>query len=40
VPPVHVDALWHRLAQHDPAHVWLRSAVLRAATAAFAAQAL
>ena len=39
VPPVHVDALWHRLAQHNPAHVWLRGAVLRAAAAAFAGPA-
>ena len=38
VPPVHVDALWHRLAQHNPAHVWLRGAVQRAAAAAFAGQ--
>jgi DNA-binding transcriptional LysR family regulator len=36
VPPVHVDALWHRLAEHNPAHVWLRGAVMRAAAAAFA----
>jgi DNA-binding transcriptional LysR family regulator len=24
VPPVHVDALWHRRLQHDSAHEWLR----------------
>jgi len=31
VPPVHVDALWHRLAEHNPGQVWLRGAVLRSA---------
>ena len=36
VPPVHVDALWHRLAEHNPGQVWLRGAVLQSATAAFA----
>ena len=35
VPPVHVDALWHRQAEHDSAHRWLREAVARAARAAF-----
>jgi len=24
VPPVHVDALWHRRQQHNSAHEWLR----------------
>ncbi|MDM0014343.1 LysR family transcriptional regulator [Variovorax sp. J22P168] len=35
-PLVHVDALWHRRAQHARAHGWLREALLRAADAAFA----
>jgi len=35
-PPVHVDALWHRRAQHGHAHEWLRQALLRSAAAAFA----
>ncbi|SEB23133.1 LysR family transcriptional regulator [Variovorax sp. YR216] len=35
-PPVHVDALWHRRAQHAHAHAWLRQALLRSAAAAFA----
>jgi hypothetical protein len=35
-PLVHVDALWHRRAQHGHAHAWLRQALLRSAGAAFA----
>jgi len=35
-PLVHVDALWHRRAQHAHAHGWLRQALLRSAQAAFA----
>ncbi|MBO9514178.1 MAG: LysR family transcriptional regulator [Variovorax sp.] len=35
-PYVHVDALWHRRAQHAQAHEWLRQALLRSAAAAFA----
>lgn len=31
LPPVHVDALWHRRRNHDPAHRWLRDAIARAA---------
>ncbi|MDR7152142.1 DNA-binding transcriptional LysR family regulator [Hydrogenophaga palleronii] len=27
VPPVHVDSLWHRQAEHQSAHRWLRQAV-------------
>jgi DNA-binding transcriptional LysR family regulator len=27
VPPVHVDALWHRRLHHDSAHQWLRAVV-------------
>ncbi|MBB3180241.1 DNA-binding transcriptional LysR family regulator [Variovorax sp. Sphag1AA] len=38
-PPVHVDALWHRRAQHGHAHEWLRQALLRSAAAAFAGTA-
>jgi DNA-binding transcriptional LysR family regulator len=37
-PPVHVDAIWHRRAQHGHAHEWLRTALLRSAAAAFAAR--
>jgi len=39
VPAVHVDALWHRLAAHQPAHQWLRLAVRRASDAGFGRQA-
>lgn len=39
-PPVHVDAVWHRRAQHGHAHEWLRTALLRAAAAAFAGSVL
>lgn len=35
VPVVHVDALWHRQAMHNPAHQWLREAVLRASAQGF-----
>jgi hypothetical protein len=35
-PLVHVDALWHRRAQHGHAHEWLRQALQRSAAAAFA----
>jgi DNA-binding transcriptional LysR family regulator len=35
-PLVHVDAIWHRRAQHGQAHGWLRQALLRSAKAAFA----
>jgi DNA-binding transcriptional LysR family regulator len=31
VPPVHVDALWHRRMGLRSAHAWLREAVVRAA---------
>ena len=31
VPPVHVDALWHRRSQLRASHQWLRAAVQRAA---------
>ena len=31
LPPVHVDTLWHRRRNHDPAHRWLREAIARAA---------
>ena len=30
-PLVHVDAVWHRRAQHGHAHEWLRQALLRSA---------
>jgi DNA-binding transcriptional LysR family regulator len=32
-PPMHVDALWHRRAQHEHAHEWLRQALLRSVAA-------
>jgi DNA-binding transcriptional LysR family regulator len=35
-PPVHVDALWHRRREREPAHAWLRLAVQAAAKRAFA----
>jgi len=38
-PLVHVDAIWHRRAQHAHAHEWLRQALLRSAAAAFAGSA-
>lgn len=36
VPPVHVEALWHRRVQHDSAHRWLRETLLQVAREAFA----
>ncbi len=36
VPAVHVDALWHRQSAHSSAHAWLRGALVRASTRAFA----
>ncbi len=39
VPPVHVEALWHRRLQHDSAHQWLRAQLLHVAKAAFASGA-
>jgi DNA-binding transcriptional LysR family regulator len=39
-PMVHVDAIWHRRAQHAHAHEWLRTALMRSAAAAFANPAL
>ena len=35
-PMVHVDAIWHRRAQHGHAHEWLRTSLLRSAASAFA----
>ena len=35
VSPVHIDALWHRRVQQNSAHIWLRQAVVRAASQAF-----
>lgn len=35
VPPVHVDSLWHRRQDRDPAQQWLRQAVARSASRAF-----
>jgi DNA-binding transcriptional LysR family regulator len=35
-PMVHVDAVWHRRAQHGHAHEWLRQALLRSSSGAFA----
>lgn len=37
VPPVHVDALWHRQASHNSAHRWLRQAIERASASGFRA---
>jgi len=39
VPPVHVDALWHRQSAHSSAHRWLRQAVEQASGRAFEAAA-
>jgi DNA-binding transcriptional LysR family regulator len=39
-PLVHVDAVWHRRAQHGHAHEWLREALLRSAASAFAGSLL
>ncbi len=36
VPPVHVDSLWHRQAEHQSAHRWLRLAVEMASARGFA----
>ncbi len=36
VPTVHVDSLWHRRREREPAHAWLRLAVQAAAKRAFA----
>lgn len=36
VSAVHVDAVWHRRSQQRSAHAWLREAVARAASKAFA----
>lgn len=36
VPPVHVEALWHRRMAHDSAHTWLRQTLLQVAQQAFA----
>ncbi|HEX5738564.1 MAG TPA: LysR family transcriptional regulator [Hydrogenophaga sp.] len=36
VPVVHVDSLWHRQAEHQSAHRWLRSAVEMASARGFA----
>ena len=36
VPPVHVDALWHRRQEHRGDHAWLRLAIDAAAGQAFA----
>jgi DNA-binding transcriptional LysR family regulator len=38
VPPIQVDALWHRRFEHDGAHRWLRAQVQAAAAGAFPAQ--
>ncbi|MEP6722254.1 MAG: LysR family transcriptional regulator [Variovorax sp.] len=35
-PLLHVDAVWHRRAQHGHAHEWLRDALVRSAAVAFA----
>ncbi len=40
VPPVHVEALWHRRMQHDSAHQWLRAQLLHVAKSAFLDAAL
>ena len=34
-PLLHVDAVWHRRAQHGHAHEWLRDALVRSAAVAF-----
>jgi len=38
VPPVHVEALWHRRLAHDSAHTWLRQTLLQVAQQAFASE--
>ena len=40
VPPVHVEALWHRRMAHDSAHTWLRQTLLQVAQQAFAHEPL
>lgn len=35
VPPVHVDLLWHRQAENNPAHQWLREVVARVSARGF-----
>jgi len=35
VPPVHVDALWHRRQGQRPDHTWLRAAIAAAAKKGF-----
>ena len=40
VLPVHVEAVWHRRAEQNSAHLWLRQVVMRAAERAFAAEVL
>ena len=35
VPPVHVDALWHRRLSQRPDHAWLRASIAAAARAGF-----
>jgi len=37
VPPVHVDALWHRQRTQRPEHAWLRLVVATAARKGFGA---
>jgi DNA-binding transcriptional LysR family regulator len=38
VPPVHVEALWHRRLLHNSAHQWLREQLLHIAQDAFAGE--
>ena len=38
VAKVHVDMLWHRRHQRDPAHAWLRGLVTQAAAERFPQQ--
>ena len=40
VPPVHIDALWRRQAEHHSAHRWLRRAIERATAHEFASTTL
>jgi DNA-binding transcriptional LysR family regulator len=35
VPPVHVEAVWHRRTAHSSAHQWLRQTLADAARAGF-----
>ena len=39
VPPVHVDALWHRRQSQRSDHAWLRLAIAASAQRAFGARA-